>query len=113
MFLEYVKAGVPDPSVQIALARFPVLLVGGAVKGWIGAHIAIWIMTIFARYELAVISVSIALPYLAYIVGEQSVGASGVIAVVSVAMTLQLTGPRRLPPSTLTNLQEVWGLLAH
>ncbi|WP_324754200.1 cation:proton antiporter [Roseovarius sp. Pro17] len=113
LFMEYVKAGVPDPSVQSALARFPVLLAGGVLVGWVAARIAIWIMALFARYELAVVSVSIALPYLAYIIAEQSVGASGVIAVVVAAMTLQLTGPGRLPPSTWQNLREVWDLLAH
>lgn len=113
LFLDYVKAGMPDPSVQSAVARFPVLLVGGVVVGWIAARIAIWVMAMFSRYELAVISVSIALPYLAYIIAEQSVGASGVIAVVVAAMTLQLTGPRRLPPTTWKNLREVWDLLAH
>lgn len=113
LFLEYVTAGLPEPSVLGALARFPMLLVGGVVTGWIAARVAIWIMALFARHELAVISVSIALPYLAYIVAEQSVGASGVIAVVIAAMTLQLTGPRRLPPNTWTNLREVWDLLAH
>ncbi|WP_281981041.1 cation:proton antiporter [Thalassorhabdomicrobium marinisediminis] len=113
LFLDYVKAGVPDPSVQSALARLPVLLLGGVVTGWVAARIAIWIMALFARYELAVISVSIALPYLAYITAEQSIGASGVIAVVVAAMTLQLTGPRRLPPTTWANLRDVWDLLAH
>ncbi|WP_272007752.1 cation:proton antiporter [Roseovarius sp. ZX-A-9] len=113
VFMEFVKAGAPDPSVQSALARFPVLLVGGVLVGWFAARIAIWIMTVFSRYELAVISVSIALPYLAYIVAEQSVGASGVIAVVVAAMTLQLAGPGRLPPTTWQNLRDVWDLLAH
>ncbi len=64
LFMEYVKAGAPDPSVQSALARFPVLLAGGVLTGWIAARIAIWIMGLFSQYELAVISVSIALPYL-------------------------------------------------
>ncbi|WP_341864171.1 cation:proton antiporter [Gymnodinialimonas sp. 57CJ19] len=113
LFLEFVMANVPDPSVQSALAQFPVLLLGGAAVGWFAARIAIWIMALFGRYELAVISISIALPYLAYIFAEQSVGASGVIAVVAAAMTLQLTGPRRLPPLTWINLREVWDLLAH
>ncbi|MFZ1470001.1 MAG: cation:proton antiporter, partial [Paracoccaceae bacterium] len=113
LFMEYVMAGVPDPSVQSALARFPVLLTGGVVVGWVAARIAIWIMALFGRYELAVISVSIALPYLAYIVAEQSVGASGVIAVVVAAMTLQLAGPGRLPPVTWQSLHDVWDLLAH
>ncbi len=77
LFMEFVKAGVPDPSVQGALARFPVLLAGGVFVGWFAARIAIWIMALFSRYEQAVISVSIALPYLAYIIAEQIVGASG------------------------------------
>ncbi len=113
LFMEYVKAGLPDPSVQSALQRFPVLLAGGVVVGWVAARVMIWVMALFSRYELAVISVSIALPYLAYIVAEQSVGASGVIAVVVAAMTLQLVGPGRLPPTTWKNLREVWDLLAH
>ncbi len=113
LFMEFVKAGVPDPSVQGALARFPVLLAGGVFVGWFAARIAIWIMALFSRYEQAVISVSIALPYLAYIIAEQIVGASGVIAVVVAAMTLQLVGPGRLPPTTWQNLREVWDLLAH
>ena len=113
LFMQYVKTNAPDPSVQSALGQFPVLLAGGVVVGWIAARVPIWIMTLFSRYDLAVISVSIALPYLAYIIAEQSVGASGVIAVVVAAMTLQLTGPGRLPPTTWKNLREVWDLLAH
>ncbi|WP_113911009.1 cation:proton antiporter [Roseovarius dicentrarchi] len=113
LFMEFAMAGVPDPSVQSALSRFPVLLAGGVAVGWIAAQIAIRIMGLFARFDLAVVSVSIALPYLAYIVAEQMVGASGVIAVVVAAMTLQLAGPGRLPPATWLNLREVWDLLAH
>lgn len=113
LFMEYVKTNAPDPSVQSALGQFPVLLAGGVIVGWIAARVTIWIMTLFSRYDLAVISVSIALPYLSYIIAEQSVGASGVIAVVVAAMTLQLTGPGRLPPTTWQNLREVWDLLAH
>jgi CPA1 family monovalent cation:H+ antiporter len=55
----------------------------------------------------------VSLPYLAYIIAEQSIGASGVIAVVAAGLTLNLTGPRRLPPSAWANLREVWDLLAH
>ncbi|MFV0514704.1 MAG: cation:proton antiporter [Jhaorihella sp.] len=113
LFMEYIKTGTPDPTVHDALARFPILLLGGVIIGWIAARVAIWTMALFSRYELAVISVSIALPYLAYIVAEQSVGASGVIAVVVAAMTLQLAGPGRLPPATWQYLREVWDLLAH
>jgi len=113
LFMGFVMLGVPDPSLGDALARFPLLIGGGAAVGWLAARIAVWVMALFGRHELAMISISVALPYLAYIGAEQSIGASGVIAVVAAGLTLNLTGPGRLPPQSWANLREVWGLLAH
>jgi len=113
LFIGFVTLGVPDPTLGDALARFPLLIIGGALTGWLAARIAVWVMALLARYELAQISISVALPYLAYIVAEQNVGASGVIAVVVAGLTLNLSGPRRLQPQTWTNLREIWDLLAH
>ena len=113
LFMGFVMLGVPDPKLGDALARFPLLIAGGALTGWLSARLAVWIMALFARFELAQISISVALPYLAYIVAEQSIGASGVIAVVVAGLTLNLTGPGRLPPQAWANLTEVWDLLAH
>ncbi|SLN15201.1 cation:proton antiporter [Roseisalinus antarcticus] len=113
LFMGFVMLGVPDPELGEALARFPVLIAGGAATGWLSAHAAIRIMTLFSNHERAQISVSVALPYLAYIGAEQSIGASGVIAVVAAGLTLNLTGPGRLPPQAWSNLREVWDLMAH
>ena len=113
LFMGFVMLNTPDPELGDAVARFPVLIAGGAFTGWVAAHIAIWIMAMFGRQELAIISVSVALPYLAYIGAEQSIGASGVIAVVSAGLTLNLAGPGRLPPQAWGNLRDVWNLLAH
>ncbi|WP_158968291.1 cation:proton antiporter [Chachezhania sediminis] len=113
LFMGFVMLGVPDPELGDALARFPFLIVGGAVTGWLAARIAVWVMGMFGRHELAQISISVALPYLTYIGAEQSVGASGVIAVVAAGLTLNLSGPGRLPPQTWTNLRELWDVLAH
>jgi len=113
LFMGFVMLGVPDPKLSEALAQFPVLILGGAVSGWLAARIAIWIMALFSAHERALISVSVALPYLAYIGSEQLIGASGVIAVVAAGLTLNLAGPGRLPPEAWTNLREVWDLLAH
>ncbi|MGR3603939.1 cation:proton antiporter [Sulfitobacter sp.] len=113
LFMGFVMLNTPDPELGDAVARFPVLIAGGALTGWVAAHIAIWIMAMFGRQELAIISVSVALPYLAYIGAEQSIGASGVIAVVSAGLTLNLAGPGRLPPQAWGNLRDVWNLLAH
>ncbi|MBI6628267.1 cation:proton antiporter [Pontibaca salina] len=113
VFIELVMAGVPDPTFSSALGRFPMLLFGGVLVGWVAARVAVWLMTLVKSYEMAQISISVALPYLAFIGAEQTIGASGVIAVVVAAMTLQLSGPGRLPPSAWQNLREVWDLLAH
>jgi CPA1 family monovalent cation:H+ antiporter len=113
LFMGFVMMGVPDPTMRDALGQFPLLIAGGAATGWIAARVAVWIMAAFERYELAQISISVALPYLAFIGAEQLVGASGVIAVVAAGLTLNLTGPGRLPPQAWTNLREVWDLLAH
>jgi len=59
VFLGFVMLGTPDPNLGEALARFPFLIVGGALTGWLAARIAVWIMALFGRHELALISVSV------------------------------------------------------
>ncbi len=113
LFMGFVMLGLPDPDLGEALARFPVLIAGGALIGWLAARAAVWVMALFNTYELAQLSISVALPYLAYIGAEQLIGASGVIAVVAAGLTLNLTGPGRLPPQAWTNLRELWEVLAH
>ncbi|WP_371059714.1 cation:proton antiporter [Rhodosalinus sp. 5P4] len=113
LFMGFVMLGVPDPSLRDALAQFPMLILGGVLTGWLAARVAVWVMALFSRHELAQISISVSLPYLAYIGAEQSIGASGVIAVVAAGLTLNLAGPGRLPPQAWANLREVWDLLAH
>ncbi len=113
LFMGFVMRGVPDPNLGGALARFPLLILGGALTGWVLARIAVALMALLPRHDTAQISISVALPYLAYVIAEQGAGASGVIAVVSSGLTLNLMGPGRLPPAAWTTLREVWDLLAH
>jgi len=113
LFAGFVTIGGPTPELQSALTRFPLLIVGGTAVGWLAARLAVSLMTRLARFELAQISVSVALPYLAYVSAEQGFGVSGVIAVVSAGLTLNFVGPSRLPPLAWSNLREVWDLLAH
>ncbi len=113
LFMGFVMLGMPDPTLTDALGQFPLLIGGGAVAGWFMARLAVRLMAVFVHYERAQISVSVSLPYLVYIGAEQIIGASGVIAVVTAGITMNLTGPRLLSPQTWTNLSEVWDLLAH
>ena len=113
VFLTFVQMGVPDPTLRGALGQTPVLIVGGAAMGWLLARIVLSLMSGLRNHPLAQVSLSVALPYLAYIGAEQVLGASGVIAVVAAGMTLNLMGPGRLSPATWGYLREVWDLLAH
>ena len=113
LFMGFVMLGLPDPNLGEALARFPVLIAGGALTGWVAARVAVWVMSLFSGHELAQHSISVALPYLTYIIAEQSVGASGVIAVVAAGLTLNLTAPARLPPQAWSNMRDLWDVLAH
>ncbi len=113
LFIGFVSRGVPDPGLGDAIGRFPVLVAGGILTGWISGRVAVGLMMVSRRFELATITISVSLPYLAYIGAEQIVGASGVIAVVAAGVTLNLAGPGRLTPSVWNNLRDVWTLLAH
>ncbi len=113
LFMGFVMLGVPNPELGEAVARFPILIAGGAITGWLLARLAVWVMAMFSQHDLAQLSISVALPYLAYIGAEQTVGASGVIAVVAAGLTLNLTAPGRLQPQTWANMRELWDVLAH
>ncbi len=113
LFMGFVMLGVPNPSLAEAMARFPLLIAGGVGVGWLAARLAVWIMGLVSPFPLAQLSISVALPYLAYIGAEQMVGASGVIAVVAAGLTLQVVAPGRLPPQAWLNMREIWDLLAH
>jgi CPA1 family monovalent cation:H+ antiporter len=112
-FLTFVMLGVPNPTLRDALIGFPTLILGGLGIGWLLARLCLGILTWLARFPLAQVSLSVALPYFAYLVADQLLGVSGVIAVVMAGMTLNYLGPGRMSPTNWTNLREVWDVLAH
>lgn len=112
-FLTFVMLGVPNPTLRDALIGFPTLILGGIATGWILGRLCLGVLSWLGRYPLAQISLSVALPYVAYIVADQVLGVSGVIAVVMAGMTLNYLGPGRMSPTNWTNLREVWDVLAH
>ncbi|ATX64882.1 cation:proton antiporter [Roseinatronobacter bogoriensis] len=112
-FLTFVMSGVPDPSLQDALVIFPWLVLGGIGLGLILARATVALMALIPTFPRAQVSISVALPYLTYIIAEQFLATSGVIAVVVAGLTLNLTGPGRLTPMSWTYLREVWEVLAY
>lgn len=85
----------------------------GALAGYGIARLLVIVIDWLQSHRLAQVSMSIALPYITYIVAEQVFAVSGVVAVVAAGMTLNLTGPSRLPPAHWSYLRDTWELLAH
>ncbi|EKX56218.1 putative sodium/hydrogen exchanger family [Rhodobacter sp. AKP1] len=112
-FLTFVMAGVPDPTLREALVEFPLLILGGLGLGYLMARIALFLMTRMASHPTAQLSLSLALPYLTYVLAEQGLHASGVIAVVTAGIAMNLTGPGRLSPATWKLLSDIWEMLSH
>ncbi|MDO9525483.1 MAG: cation:proton antiporter [Gemmobacter sp.] len=113
LFLSIISIGVEEPSLAEALGRFPYLLFMGAALGWLAAWVFVVVLTRLPNYPLAQISITIALPYLAFIVSEQLAGASGVVAVVAAGLGVNFMAPGRMPPPTLVKLRDTWDLLAY
>jgi len=112
-FLTFVMWGVPDPTLNDVLVEFPRMILGGVAFGWIMARLAIPVLSHMDAFPHAQVSISIAVPYLTFVIAEQFLGASGVIAVVVAGLTINLIGPARMTPSNWNYLREVWGILSH
>lgn len=113
LFLAIILPRQTSPGLIDALTGLPLLFLGGAVLGWMTARAMLWLISALPGHPLGQVSISVALPYLAYLLAERFVGASGVIAVVAAGMTLNLMGPGRVAPVAWSWLREVWDLLAH
>jgi monovalent cation:H+ antiporter, CPA1 family len=112
-FLTFVMQGVPNPTLREGLVGFPIQILGGVAAGWFLGRLCLSVLGWLGRYPLAQVSLSVALPYSAYLFADQVLGVSGVIAVVMAGMTLNYLGPGRMSPNNWTNLREVWDVLAH
>ena len=86
--------------------------VGGLIFGYVCARIVASWFSWLQDLRLAQVSLTVALPYLAYIIGERALGVSGVVASVSAGLVLNAIGQPRIAPSDWQFLHDVWEQLA-
>ena len=65
------------------------------------------------EYPLGQLSISLAVPYATFILADEILHASGVIAVVAAGLTVNLAAPGRMSPPAFAKLRETWDLLAY
>jgi len=90
-----------------ALSAFAVAGVGGGILGYAAGRITASLFRVVRDSPPAVVTISLALPYLVYIGGEQ-LHVSGVVAVVAAGIAVNLNGPTRVPPDAWRYLREIW-----
>ncbi|MCA2010531.1 cation:proton antiporter [Pararhodobacter sp. CCB-MM2] len=113
LFFAFVAFGIPNPQLSDVLVQFPWLVAGGAVSGWIAGRIGLAGLARMDAHPLGQISMSVALPYLTYILAETVLGVSGVIAVVSAGLALNFHAPGTLSPANQAKLNDTWDLLGY
>ena len=113
LFFAYVAFGIPNPTAIESLLRFPWLVLGGVLVGWVLARLAMAGLARLADHPLGQISVTVALPYLVFILAETVLRTSGVIAVVAAGLTLNYLAPGQLSPPAVKKLRDTWDMLGY
>lgn len=92
-------------------STFLISFTGAAALGWaLGRAACIAAVWLDGR-ATAEITLTVALAYLAYAIGEHYFHVSGVVAVVAAALTVGSTGRTRLSQATWGAMEHVWGQL--
>ncbi|MEP3279739.1 MAG: cation:proton antiporter [Stappiaceae bacterium] len=100
------------PGIAESLLHFSRIFVGGVLGGYIGVRLLNLLLPLVRELPLAQMTLSLALPYLVYVINEQIFDVSGVIGVVTAALYFNLTGPSRISPDGWRFLKDIWEQLA-
>jgi CPA1 family monovalent cation:H+ antiporter len=112
-FLTFVRQDVPNPTLADALILFPWVIVSGVLAGWAVFRAGMALLALLPRHPVAQVTLSVALPFLTFILTDRVLGGSGVVAVVTAGLMFNLAGPARLSPGAFAYMREVWDLIAH
>ena len=113
VFFSILAVGVEGASVGVALAGFPWILLGGGLVGWAAGWGTVALIHRLPDHPLAQVSITVALPFLVYLLADVVLAVSGVVAVVGAGLTVNFLAPGRLAPPTLAKLRDTWDLLAY
>ncbi|MCA8931125.1 MAG: cation:proton antiporter [Rhodospirillaceae bacterium] len=100
-------------DVAEAASLFVTSFIGGAVLGWLAAHLAGVVLRPVRDIAVAETTITVVTAYLVFTVGQAMLGVSGVVAVVVAALVMGSNGRSRLSPESWRALQTVWAQLGH
>ncbi|GBQ83015.1 Na+/H+ antiporter [Gluconacetobacter johannae DSM 13595] len=91
-----------------AVLEFLVSFVGAIVMGVLFGRLTLLLITTIGAAPAAEITLTVALPYIVYIVCDEFLGFSGVVATAAAGLTLSVYGPSTFRPQTWRFLEELW-----
>jgi CPA1 family monovalent cation:H+ antiporter len=101
-----------DPDAGVVLAGFARSFGGGMLVGFAAARIVATLLPLVRDIRSAQMTLTLSLPYVAFVLCEHYLDVSGVIACVAAGLTLGAAGRSRIPPEHWRFLQDVWEQLA-
>jgi monovalent cation:H+ antiporter, CPA1 family len=105
--------GGQEASLMSASVDFVRTFVGGIAVGYVGARLVVFVLPWLQDLRLAQVTLTLALPYLVFIVGQRWLDVSGVIAAVTAGLVMSAVGQPRVTPSDWKFLLEMWEQLAY
>ncbi|SME88853.1 sodium/proton antiporter, CPA1 family [Tistlia consotensis] len=97
-----------EPHPMAAATAFLIDFVGGLGLGFLLARLSCLLLAYLRDMPIAAITLSVALAYLAFILGENYLGVSGVVAVVTAGLVISVEGPLRISPGSWSHLAQTW-----
>src|SRR5205807_211314 len=95
-------------SFAAGIWRFAEAFLGGLVLGAVAGRLFGAVLPILGGSRMAEVTLSVALPYIVYLVAEAAFEVSGVVAVVSSGLTAGALARVRLRPPNWRYLERVW-----
>ena len=100
------------PELGAASLFLLVSLLGGAVVGYVLARAALMAMPLLGGSRAAEVTLTMALPYLSYVLCDEYLNVSGVVAAAAAGLTVSAIGPSVLRPPGWRYLVDVWAQTA-
>ena len=97
-----------QPSLTEGAFHFVMSFCGGLVLGFVGGRLFGVLVPLLSAAKPAEVTLTLALPYVMYLTGEEVFEISGVVAVVSAGLTAGVVGRVRLQPDNWHYLEQVW-----
>ncbi|PQA86858.1 cation:proton antiporter [Hyphococcus luteus] len=97
-----------SPDVAASALDFLVVFLGGVAVGVVVARPAIWLMRAFRRDTMIILTLTVTLPFVAFVAAEHFLHVSGVMAVVAAGLTIGSIGRRMIPPQVFVEVEHAW-----